>query len=93
VNCARGDYAFVIRPIGPFKAGTIVRVNGWAIGQWDVQKRDGTFFYAHDDDLCAMHGGEPIPDARCELFDAKPIWSDGEPFHKQFRQPPELSED
>lgn len=97
MNCARGDYAFLIRPQGPFKAGTVVKINSWAVvngaGQWDVQKRGGAFFYVHDDDLCAMHGGEPTPGTRSELFDAKPIWADGEPFHRQFRQPPELSED
>lgn len=97
MNCSRGGYAFVIRTNGPIKLGTVVRINSWAIvhgvGQWDVETTHGAFFYIHDDDLCAMHGAEPAPGTRCELFDAKPIWSDGEPFHKQFRQPPELSED
>ena len=96
MNCERGDYAFVIRNNGPIKPGTVVKVNSWAVvhgvGQWDVETSRGSFFYIHDDDLCAMKH-EPTPGARCELFNAKPIWSDGEPFHRQFKQPPQLSED
>lgn len=97
MNCKPGEYAFVVRNNPHALVGSVVLVNHWCTatgaGRWDVEDMDGTFFLLHDDDLCAMRGYEPTPGTRCELFDAKPIWSDGEPFHRQFRIPPSLSEE
>jgi hypothetical protein len=90
MNCKQGEFAFVIRNNSHAPIGSIVLVNHWTAiygaGRWDVEDMDGTFFLVHDDDLCAMRGWEPTPGCVDELFDAHPIFADGEPFFRQFRR-------
>jgi len=91
MNCKPGELAFVIRNNRHAPIGSIVQVNHWTAasgaGRWDVEDMNGTFFLVHDDDLCAMRGWLVEPGFRDELFDAHPIFSDGEPFNRQFRSP------
>lgn len=81
MNCKPGEFAFLIRSDSLWKpVGTIVKVNRFTVingnEEWDVETLDGTFFYARDDDLCAMRGWDLPQGFRDELFD--PVWIFGD---------------
>lgn len=78
MNCKPGELAFVIRVIPQVRVGTVLTVNSWShqLGRWDVEASGALFFFAHDDDLCAMRAWDIPKGFRDEAWD--PVWIFGD---------------